>query len=180
MVTYVTWDILQIIQPSFFLQRKIKAVWRATLSLLSIFLCHSHFLTVSLSHSHSLTHKHTPSYLYFVSIVCIYCIYFWNMSNNQRVFDDPSKVRGHMTSEISNALRREAKVRQILINLLTCLWKSLLILYTICLFVGCSCCWSMMFYSCIVNWCSVKWFLLFCNVFFLLLLLWRRKKTSTK
>ncbi|XP_016372999.1 uncharacterized protein LOC107712301 [Sinocyclocheilus rhinocerous] len=31
------------------------------------------------------------------------------MSNNPRVFDDPSKVRGHMAAEISNALLREAK-----------------------------------------------------------------------
>ncbi len=117
----------------------VKTAWRATLSLLSI------FLSLILTHTNTHTHTHTPSYLYCVSIVCIVCIYFWKMSNNQRVFDDPSNVRGYMTAKISNALVREAKVRHILINLLPCLCKSLFIWHTICLFVGCSCCWSMMF-----------------------------------
>ncbi len=122
--------VLQIIRP-FFLQRKTKALLRATLLLVSISLCHSHSLTVSLSLSHCFSlsfshtqtykHTHTPSYLYCESIVCIVCIYLCNMSNNPRVFDDPSKVRGHMAAEISNALLCEAKVRQILINLLPCL-----------------------------------------------------------
>ncbi|KAK2892365.1 hypothetical protein Q8A67_012353 [Cirrhinus molitorella] len=32
------------------------------------------------------------------------------MSSNPRIFDDPSKIRGHMAAEISNALLCEAKV----------------------------------------------------------------------
>jgi hypothetical protein len=137
--------VLPIIIPSFF-TKKNKGTFKSH-SLVSISLCHS--LTVSLSHSHTHKHKHTHKHTNtntFISVLCVYCLYcLWNMSNNPRVFDDPSKVRGHMAAEISNALLCEAKVRQILINLLPCLWKSLLILHTICLYLCCSFCWSMMF-----------------------------------
>lgn len=137
--------VLQIIRPSFF-TKKSKGTFKShslTCFNLSVTLTFSLFL--SLSHCFSLSFSHTQTYLH-ICIVCLLAVLFvfiCETSNNPRVFEDPSKVRGHMAGEISKALLHEAKVRQILINLLPCLWKSLLILHTICLF--CCSCWSMMF-----------------------------------